>query len=411
MNEYFLGKQPILDRNQNLVAFELLFRTDQIRNTANTTNDLSATANVIVNTYSQLGIQNTLGQQLSFINVDTQLLMSDTILLLPSKNVVLELLETIKITEDIVHRCSELKRMGYQLALDDVIEINDGIEQLFPFMSVVKVDVLALGKNALSALVNRLKHYPFRLLAEKVETREQASYCMEIGFQLFQGYYFAQPNIIMGKCVDPARLALLKLITLVNNENDINKIEIEVKQQPALIYKLMRIVNSAACSFPQKIDSIKHAIMALGLRHLRRWLQLLLYATEESNVGMTNALLQTAATRGKMMELIFIIEYPHTESQHDRAFMVGVLSLLDVLLSIKMQEIVDILNIPAEMSQALVTRDGRLGKVLKLIEAKEKGDFAIVQEILSELGFLNLNELIQIELEALSGGIRINEAA
>ena len=119
-----------------------------------------------------------------------------------------------------------------------------------------------------------------------------------------------------------------------------------------------------------------------SVRHLRRWLQLLLYATEESNVSMTNALLQTAATRGKMMELIFIIKYPHAESQHDRAFMVGVLSLLDVLLSIKMQAIVDILNIPVEMSQALVMRDGRLGEVLKLIEAKEKGDFAIVQEIL-----------------------------
>ena len=201
------------------------------------------------------------------------------------------------------------------------------------------------------------------------------------------------------------------MTTLFNDENDINEIELEIKHQPALIYNLMRMVNSVACNFPQKINSIKHAIMILGYRQLKRWLQLLLYAGDQSSGSVTNALLQTAATRGKMMELILIIDCPHDKNQQDRAFMVGVLSLLDVLLSMKMQEIVDMLDIPEEMCQALTTRDGRLGQVLKLVEAKEKGNFAIIEELLTELDFLNLSELTNIELEALGWAIQIDEAA
>lgn len=411
MEGFFLGRQPILDRNQNLVAFELLFRSDKIASTANITNDLTATAHVIVNAYSQLGTENILYRQRNFINVDAELLMSDAICLLPNKHVVLEVLETIKITEVIVRRCSELKQMGYQLALDDVTEINDEIEQLLPVISVVKVDVLALEKNTLSSLVNKLRRWPVRLLAEKVETREQASYCMELGFELFQGYYFAKPDTMTGKRIDPAKLTLLKLMTLVKDDNDISEIEREIKQQPTLIYNLLYMVNSVACSVPKKINSIRHAIMVLGCRQLHRWFQLLLYTTGQSSGSMSNALLQTAAARGKMMELIFIMGFPYDKNYQESAFMVGVFSLLDVLLSLEMQQIVDKLDIPQEMYLALMTREGRLGQALKLVEAKEEGNFVVIQEILTELGFLNLSDLTEIELEALGWAIRIDEVA
>ncbi len=410
MEEIFLGRQPILDRDQNIVAFELLFRLAHSTE-ASVEDDLSATANVIVNAYGQLGIQNVLGQQRGFINIDAELLMSDVICLLPSKYVVLEIMETVKITSEIVQRCIELKQMGYQLALDDVTEINDGVELLLPVVNVVKVEVLGLEKEAISGLVKKLSRWPVLLLAEKVESDEQAKYCMELGFQMFQGYYFAKPEIMTGKRADPAKMSLLKLLTLVMGDSDAEEIEREFKHQPGLSYNLLRMVNSVASGLPQKINSIKHAIMILGKRQLQRWIQLLLYSAGKSGESMSSALMQTAATRGKLMELIALADRPHDKNHQDRAFMVGILSLLDALLGIEMPSIVDKLGIPEDMSQALLLREGRLGDQLRLIEANEKNEAETVQTMLADMGFLSLGEFTNIELEALSWANRIGDAA
>jgi len=409
--EVFLGRQPILDRSKNLVAFELFFRLDETAETATVTSNLSATANVIVNAYGHLGIQNVLDRQRGFINVDPDLIMSDVISLLPSKHVVLEVKESIEITEKFLQRCNELKQAGYQFALDGVVAINNEVKQLLAVVSIVKVDVSVLDKNALAALVKELKHWPVLLLAQKVETHEQAGYCMELGFQMFQGYFFAKPEVMSGKRADPAKLSLLKLLTLIMGDSDIEEIEREFKHQPGLSYNLLRMVNSVAGGLPQKVSSIKHSIMILGRKQLQRWIQLLLYTSDQSDDSMANALMQTAAARGKSMELIAAAERPHDKNHQERAFMVGILSLLDVLLGIEMQQIIDKLNISDDMSQALLKRDGRLGQELKLVEANEKGEVAVIQSVLNELGFLSLGELTNIELEALSWVNRIGEAA
>lgn len=411
MEGFFLGRQPILDRNQNLVAFELLFRQEEADEEINISNDLSASANVIINAYCQLGIQNVLGKQRGFINADPGLVMSDIISLLPSKHVVLEIKETTTLTADFMQRCSELKQKGYQFALDNVVAMNEKVEQLLPLVSVVKVNVLEVEKNELSKLVAELNRWPVLLLALRVETREQESNCMKLGFQMFQGFYFAKPEVLSVKRADPGKLSLLKLLTLVMGDNDIEEIEKEFKHQPGLSYNLMRMVNSVASGLPQKINSIKHAIMIMGRKQLQRWVQLLLYTADQSNENMSNALMQTAAARGKLMELIATAERPHDKNHQERAFMVGILSLLNVLLGIEMQKIVDKLEIPDDMSQALLNREGRLGQELKLIEANEKGDVAVIQLILAELGFLSLSDLADIEIQAIGWANRISEVA
>lgn len=411
MEGFFLGRQPILDRNQNLVAFELLFRQEEYDEKASIINDLSASANVIINAYCQLGIQNVLGKQRGFINADPELVMSDIISLLPSKHVVLELKETAAVTTDFMRRCGELKQKGYQFALDSVVAMNEKVEQLLPLVSVVKVNVLELEKNELSKLVTELNRWPVLLLALKVETREQESNCMQLGFQMFQGFYFAKPEVLSVKRADPGKLSLLKLLTLVMGDSDIEEIEKEFKHQPGLSYNLMRMVNSVASGLPQKINSIKHAIMIMGRKQLQRWVQLLLYTADQSNENMSNALMQTAAARGKLMELIATAERPHDKNHQERAFMVGILSLLNVLLGIEMQQIVDKLGIPDDMSQALLNREGRLGQELKLVEANERGEVAVIQLILVELGFLSLSELADIEMQAIGWTNRIGEVA
>ncbi|PXW87309.1 EAL and modified HD-GYP domain-containing signal transduction protein [Nitrosomonas sp. Nm84] len=409
MGGFFLGRQPILDRNHNLVAFELLFRQEETEEVAHVTNDLSASANVIVNAYGQLGIQNVLGRQRGFVNADPDLIMSDIISLLPCKHVILEIKESPSITAEFMQRCNELKQKGYQFALDNVVAMNSKIEQLLPIVSVVKVDILALEKDQLAELVSELNRWPVLLLALKVENREQEARCMQLGFQMFQGYYFAKPEVLSVKRADPGKMSLLKLLTLVMSDSEIEEIEKEFKHQPGLSYNLMRMVNSVASGLPQKINSIKHAIMILGRKQLQRWVQLLLYSANQSDDGMSNALMQTAAVRGKLMELIATAERPHDKNHHERAFMVGILSLLDALLGIEMQQIVDKLGIPDDMSQALLTRDGRLGLELKLIEANEKGEITTIQSILSQLGFLSLSELADIEIQAIGWANRIGE--
>ena len=412
MDDIFLGRQPILDRDQNLVAFELLFRlSNDVDADANVTDNATATANVIVNAYGALGIEEVLGEKRGFVNVDAELLMSDAICMLPSKNVVLEILESVKITDEIVQRCIELKQMGYQLALDDVVGVNKEIELLLPIVNIVKVDILTFEKEQIIDVVKQLKSWPVLLLAERVHSGEQAKQCMELGFEMFQGYYFVKPEILSAKRADPAKLSLLNLLTLAMSDCDAEEIEQELKHQPSLSYNLLQMVNSTASGFSKNINSIKQAVMVLGRKQLLRWIQLLLYTADNNNEKIPDAMLQMAATRGKLMELIAATERPHDKSHQDRAFMVGILSLLDALLGIQMDEIIGKLNIPSDISQALISRSGRLGLELKLIEANEGGEVASIKSILTELNFLSLGELTNLELEALGWANRISEAA
>lgn len=408
MREVYLGKLPILDAKQNLVAHELLFRSGNHAN-VNVTDNSSASANVIIDAYGQLGIENVFGKRRGFIKVDADLLMSDAICLLPKKHVVFELLRSVKITDTIIGRCDELNQKGYQLALSGTTKINDEIKKLLPFIKIVKVDVNTLDEKSLMKVITEIKRWPILLMAEKVETREMARYCIALNFQMLQGFYFARPEIISGKRIDPSKLSLLKLLLLVIKDSDISDIENELKYQPGLSYNLLRMVNSAASGTTQTINSIKRAIMVLGRKQLQRWLQLLLYTANQKSDGTSDALMQTAAARGKLMEFIAIEDRPHDKNHQDRAFMVGVLSLLDALLGIEMYRIVETLSIQEDMKQALLHHRGYLGQQLALVEANETGEIDKIMIIINELGYLSMNQFTQMQLEALAWANRIGE--
>ncbi len=402
----FLGRQPILDRNHNLVAFELLFRQEEAEESARVTNDLSASANVIVNAYGKFGIHNVLGQQRGFINADPDLIMSDIISLLPNKHVVLEVKESASITPAFLERCAKLKQKGYQFALDNIVSINDKVKRLLPLVSVVKVDVLTLDENDLTALVTELKRWPVLLLALKVENEDQESRCRKLGFEMFQGYYFAKPEVMSVKRADPGKMHLMKLSSLLikngQDDSNIQAIEMEFKRQPGLSYNLLRMVNTSVDGLPQKINSIRHAIQLMGSKQLQKWIQLLLYTSSHTEDDVSDSIAQNAVARGKLMELIATIERPYEKNYQERAYMVGILSQLDELLGIEMQQIVDRLGISEDMSQALLARQGRLGQALKLIEAKEKGEIHSIYAILDELDFLSLHDLLDFETQAMS---------
>lgn len=195
-NDVYLGRQPILDRRHNLVAYELLYRSGYVAD-AHVRDDAAATAEVLRRAFKRIGIDTVLGECTGFVNVDAEMLFSPRIDALPTDRVVLELLETVTIDHAIVARCCELKQRGFRLALDDFSACNDTYEPLLEIADIIKIDLPQLDHTALTALVRRLKPYPGQLLAEKVETWASVRECMALGFDLFQGFVFARPSILV----------------------------------------------------------------------------------------------------------------------------------------------------------------------------------------------------------------------
>ncbi len=406
MRDIYLGRQPSLDREQRGVAYELLFRAGNTGG-AQVADDVQATASVIQHAFGEMGVPTVLGSQLGFINISTELLLSDLIELLPKQQVVLELLETVTASEVVVERCRTLKQQGFRLALDDFI-YDDSFRPLLELADIVKVDLLQHTPEALDGLVGQLKHWPVRLLAEKVDSAEQAARCHALGFELFQGYYFARPSVLAARRADPTQLALTQLLGLVLRDADTAQIEQVFKHHPNLTYNLMRLVNSVACGARHTLSSVSQAILVLGRMQLQRWLQLLLF-TLDSRMPYPSPLLLLAATRGKMMELL--AQAQQRGSDHcEHAFMAGILSLIDVLIDKPLADIVAELNLDPRVAAALLRREGELGALLQLVESVEQPDLARTLALLQDAGGLSLATLTRAQLDAMHWAHQIAEA-
>ncbi len=407
LQDIFLGRQPILDRDQHIVAYELLFRSSSQGNSASVTDDLLATAHVITHAFSELGIASVLGDKKAFINISADLLLSDMIELLPQDKVVIELLETIQVDNQIISRCQELKAMGFSLALDD-FGGDSQFEPLFDIVEVVKFDLPQMGQEALEKHVSHLKRWPLKLLAEKVEDIDQAIQCKGLGFDLFQGYYYARPVVLSGKRADSSKLMLLKLLELILGDAETQEIERAFKHDPSLSYNLLRLVNSVAVGSRYKISSLKQAIIVLGRQQLQRWLQLLLFVNQGGD--MQNPLLELAATRGKLMELLAVTQSERDKDHHDRAFMTGIMSLLDTLLGMPMEEVVKQVSLTSDVENALLKHEGKLGNLLLLVEKMEQNDFDAAEGLLADMQ-LNLGNLMQAQIEAMRWASQLKETA
>lgn len=399
--EFYLGRQPILNERQSIVAYELLFRSGQTA-TSGVTDDMLATATVIINTISQLGIDNVLDKHSGFINVSYELLMSDMLELLPRDRMVLEILETVEIDDRAIERCRELKAKGFRLALDD-FEYTPVYDPLFEIVDIIKFDVMLSPVEEIEKTLQLLKRWPkLQLLAEKVEDQAQFQHFQKLGFNMFQGYFFARPAIISGKKTNPNQMTLMRVISQLMSDVDLVEIERSFKESPNLTLGLLRLVNSVGMGLRHKIGSVHQALVVLGRRQLQRWVQLLLYA-QDGGSASTSPVMQLAATRAKTMELLSQ-RHPdkahHTEDARDRAFMTGVLSLVDALLGMKMEDILGQLGLIDEVKNAVLLRQGFLGQMLALMESVETGDFQAVSSQLKLLG-LTLADLNQAELEAM----------
>jgi len=400
VREFFLARQPILNRQQTLIAYELLFRGASSLDAANVTNDLSATAAVIAHA-SQLGMEKVIGDAKGYVNADAAVLMSDIFQLLPKEKIVLEIIETVKVTPEILKRVAELYRQGFRFALDDVITDSDDVRQLLPYVDVVKFDLHGMSMSALPKLLSQFHGQNKKLLAEKVETREQFETCLQLGFDYFQGYYFAKPALLSGKKLSPSQLTIIRLMNQIRSDADNSAIEISIKQDASLCFNLLRLVNAPAVGTPRRIDSISQALMVLGRSQLQRWLQIMLYAEPCKTGQAMPPLLMLASTRGKLLELIAQRLEPRNRNMGDTAFTVGIMSLMDTLFSMTMTELLEQVPVIEEVGDALLYRRGHYGDMLLLAEhmehIEEAGD--MMGALLDKLRLTN-EELCALQLEA-----------
>ncbi len=397
--DFFLARQPILDRQQSVVAYELLFRS-AATGPANVSDDLAATAAVIAHA-SELGLENVIGNSLGFVNVDASVLMSDFVRFLPPDRVILEILETVKVTPQLIQRVEELVEAGFGFALDDVIADSEDVQKLLPLVNIIKIDVMDLEQEALLRLVHDFKRAGKTLLAEKVETLEQFQNCQSLGFDYFQGYYFARPGILSGTKLSPSQLTIMQLMAMIVTDADTREIERCIKQDVSLGLTLLRLVNTPAFGLMQRIDSLGQALLLLGRRQLQRWLQILLYAEPGKARGFASPLLMLATTRGKLLELMAEKICPGQRKVADIAFTVGIMSLMDTLFGSSMEKILGQIAVADAVRDALLERKGLYGDMLKLAEYLERIEEAgpLLLPMLRKLR-LSIEDLYLLEVSA-----------
>jgi EAL and modified HD-GYP domain-containing signal transduction protein len=396
--DFFLARQPILGRNQHLVAFELLFRTDDVSD-ANVTDGAAATAAVISHA-SQLGLEKVIGDRIAFVNVDEVVLMSDFVRFLPHDKVILEILETVRATPDVVQRVQELKQVGFKFALDDVVSDSADVCTLRELVDVIKIDVKGVAQDRLARLTQRLNAPGQKLLAEKVETVEEFHHCLELGFDYFQGYYFARPAILTGRKINPSELVVLRLLELLRSDAEDAEIERSVKRDPVLAMNLLRLVNTPVSGTHRRIDSLGEALAVMGRERLQRWLEILLYAKPGDHIDMDSPLLQMATTRGRLMELMIQRVRPDDDAAAASGFTTGVMSLMDALFCRSMEDILETVAVPDEVRTALLERTGQLGELLRIVELVEnpkKG--SQLGKLLKQQG-LTVKQVREIEVAA-----------
>lgn len=379
LHNYAFAYLPILSRNQNRVAIELMYQSTDLL-AAEAIGPDEATARAILNAILHAGSERTR----FFVDVGKDFLMSDMLTLLPRRQTTLEVRDAAPASSAVVERCRNLKAKGYQIALDDFVALADEYVPLLDIADVVKIDLSRTDRSGLPLLIARLREWRVKLLAKKVESAEDLDFCQQLGFDLFQGYFFAKPTIIIGRRPDPAKMDILNLLGQINNDVDDTELELTFKRNPGLSYHLLRLINTVAFGQRAKVDSIHQALMLLGRRQLNRWLQMLMF-THSSATGIASPLLELAVRRGKLLELIAIYKVRQHGTFQDQSYMTGMLSLVDVLLGMPMAEIVDSLNLGKEIRSALLSGEGLLGEMLDLCKKLEAADFDGANKIAAQI--------------------------
>jgi len=392
--EAFIARQPILDGEGSLVAYELLFRRKQDDIKSAIIDDMQATAQVLDNAINNIGISKLVGNRQAFINCSYDLLISDILYLLDPKVFVLEILEAVQIDNKIIEAIKKFYEKGYTIAIDDFVPSIEEFKRvlpLLPYTSIVKLEFPSIPLEDIDKTVKSLHQKKIKVLAEKIETEADFNVCKSAKCDYYQGYFFAKPeNLNTGK-IDINSFGALQLLKSVYAHSEVEDLNSQFKQQPELSLNLIKYLNSAHFALRTQITSIKHAISLLGYDNLKRWLLILAYANKQSGLTEQSPLLNNAIHRGTFFEEITKM-MKLDKSMSDKAYLMGLISHLDALYKVSIQNILEQLPLDAEICKALLNKEGTLGELLSLAEAVEADDIDTIQMLLDRL-LLSMEDL------------------
>jgi len=396
-DEIYVARQPILGLNQELHAYELLYRSSR-ENVFDGSDATTATSRLVTNSLLTIGLEHLVGEKRAFVNFGRKLLVDGYAQLLPKGAVVIEILEDIEPDAEVLRACEDLKRKGYTLALDDFVSA-DGYEDLLQLADIVKVDLRLATVEQQRELINRVSSLSLGLLAEKVETHEEFAAAAELGYTMFQGYFFSRPQIVPGRQIPGFKLNYMRILKEVSNpELDFSRIEQVVKSEASLVHKLLRYVNSASFGWKRDVESIRHALALLGETEIRKWISLATVAGIASD--KPQQLVIDAVMRGRFCEsLSRTLGLAARSSDY---FLAGMYSLLDALLDQPMSEVVEEVHLAGDVREVLLGKPAAtrgLGEALALARAYERADWDAIDAVAGSLG-LGLQEIAQSYLEA-----------
>lgn len=390
-----IGRQPIINLKQEIIGYEFFFRNLE-HDTQAFQEDLQTCAKILSTTMDEMHENWLLGKQLAFINVDHVMLNSEFLELMPAEKTVLEIVSQIQVTTEIVERCQALREAKFKIALDNPQQ-NAHLQPLLALATHIKLDMRNVSNEDAQRWLKQYKSSNVIVIAEKVESQDQFKALQDIGYTHFQGYFFAQPENVRVKVINPSFDSVLYILNLVNQDADNKTIENGFKRDTTLSYKLLRYINSVGFGLSCEVQSLGHALTILGRNQLYRWLTLLL-VTAGNNIS-SPALMKTSITRGRLTELLG--ESFMDKKDKDNLFVVGVFSLLDVILKMPMQDVLEKLQLPDSIVEALTHRAGLFGPFLKLAEAcEDANNEEIIQ--LADLLQLPPDKVNQCHMEALA---------
>jgi c-di-GMP-related signal transduction protein len=376
----YLARQPILNRARELFAYELLFRNG-IQNSCDGL-DLELASTSLLDTSFLIGFDKITAGHRMFINCPRDFLLRDYISLFPPSSVVVEILENTKPDEEVIEACQRLKQKGYTIALDDFVD-SPGWAPLVALADILKVDFRLTDPKEQNAIVSRYAGKNIRMLAEKVETQKEYSAAMEMGYSLFQGYFFCRPEIMQHRALPSYKLAYLELLQAATApEFDIQELALKIKHEASLTFRLLRYLNSAAFGLRSEVRSVAHALSLLGERELRKWIAVVSVGVLAD--GKPDELMIVPLVRGRFCELLAPLT--GMPSHANDLFLMGLLSVMDAILDQPLDSILAELPVRVEIKDALQARKGLYWQLLELAIAHERADWEKVSVLVSETG-------------------------
>jgi len=365
MQDIFVGRQPIYNRNLGIFGYEMLFRASHINNANTRLSEDGATSQVIINTFIDMGLDNLVGNSMASINLTERFLLNDDAIPLPPERIILDIQANTLINDHTLSALQRLKDTGFTLALEDFRD-TPNFSDLLKIADIFKMDIKNNTHDEIVSRVKSLKKYNLKILAEKVETLEEYENYTKMGFNYFQGFFLSRPRVIKSKTLETSKLAVMQLLsTLHSTGTDISEIEKAISADLSLSYKLLKLINSAFFNLPNEVDSIKRAVIFLGRRKLSGWASMLALSSMNDR---PIELVKMAMVRAKTCELIALKLGLKDEDQY---FTAGMFSALDILMEQPIKALISPLPLSDEVKLAILEHTGNIGIIVKCSQLLE----------------------------------------